>query len=201
LILKEGKMAKSKGNIIILKDLIEKGVNPLAYRYLCLNAHYRSKLIFSWEAVKAAQKSLENLYEKVREIKTEAETRSLLSYQRTSLCQSYQKKFLNFINDDLNMPRALALTWKMVRDNKITSQSKYKLLLKFDKILGLGLDKVKKTYIPSKVRKLIEVREKYRKEKNWQKADTVRKEIEKKGYQVEDTKEGPKIKEIRRLGD
>jgi cysteinyl-tRNA synthetase len=202
LILKEGKMAKSKGNIIILKDLIEKGVNPLAYRYLCLNAHYRSKLIFSWEVLKAAQNSLDNLYDKIRDFQNENDTS--LSSSNFKIMKNYKKQFLNFINDDLNTPKALALTWKLVKDKTISNKVKYQLLLDFDKVFGLKLDKITKTTIPSKIKKLVQLREKYREEKNWQKADTVRKEIQKKGYQIEDTKEGPKIKEIkeiRRLGD
>jgi len=191
--LKEEKMAKSKGNIVTLKILKEKKVNPLAYRYLCLNAHYRSKLAFSWEAIKSAQNSLNNLYDKIRDFQNENNTS--LSPSDFKIIKNNKKQFLSFINDDLNTPKALALTWRLVKDKTISNKVKYQLLLDFDKVFGLKLDKITKTTIPSKIKKLVQLREKYREEKNWQKADTARKEIEKLGYQVEDTKKGPVIKE------
>lgn len=190
--LKEDKMAKSKGNIVILKDLIQKNFNPLAYRYLCLNAHYRSKLTFSWEALKAAQNSLDNLYEKFREFQGNLNIK--IQTNEKNKIKSYKKQFLDFINDDLNTPKALAIIWKLVKDKTISSKAKSQLLLDFDKVFGLELDKIKKITIPKEVKNLVQLREQYRKEKKWQKADEVRKEIQKMGYQVEDTKKGPVIK-------
>ena len=191
LVLKKGKMAKSKGNIITLKDLIQKGFDPLAYRYLCLNAHYRSKLFFSWEALRGAQNSLENLYEKIREIRENYSSNSIS--RNLSSVRTYSKKFLNLINDDLNIPQALALMWKLIKDKKVPSSEKYKLLLDFDKIFGLNIEKIKKIKIPKKIKELVEQREKYRKEHYFKKADEIRKKIEGLGYRVEDTKEGPRI--------
>ena len=98
--------------------------------------------------------------------------------------------FKKYINDDLNTPKALALMWKLIRNNKAS----YKLLLEFDKIFGLDLDKIKETKIPEKVKKLAKQREKYRKENEWKKSDEIRKGIEKLGYQIEDTPQGPKLK-------
>jgi len=92
------------------------------------------------------------------------------------------------------MPKALALMWNLIKDDKISNKDKYTLLLEFDKIFGLNLNKVKKPRIPENIKKLAQQREKYRKEKNWKKADKTRKEIEKLGYKVEDTKQGPKVK-------
>jgi len=191
LVLKKGKMAKSKGNIITLKDLIQKGFDPLAYRYLCLNAHYRSKLFFSWEALRGAQNSLENLYEKIREIRENYSSNSIS--RNLSSVRTYSKKFLNLINDDLNIPQALALMWKLIKDKKVPSSEKYKLLLDFDKIFGLNIEKIKKIKIPKKIRELVEQREKYRKEHYFKKADEIRKKIEGLGYRVEDTERGPRI--------
>jgi len=192
---KEEKMAKSKGNIVTIKKLIEKGVNPLSYRYLCLNAHYRSKLAFSWNALKAAQNSLDNLYNKVREFQNQSSTNDKKNDGKK--IKNYKKQFLSFINDDLNAPKTLALTWKLIKDKTISNKAKYQLLLDFDKIFGLKLNRITKTTVPSKIKDLVQLREKYRKEKNWQEADRVRKEIEKLGYQVEDTEKGPVIKENR----
>jgi len=191
LVLKKGKMAKSKGNIITLKDLIQRGFDPLAYRYFCLNAHYRSKLFFSWEALRGAQNSLENLYEKIREIRENYSSNSIS--RNLSSVTTYSKKFLNLINDDLNIPQALALMWKLIKDKKVPSSEKYKLLLDFDKIFGLNIEKIKKLKIPKKIKELVEEREKYRKEHYFKKADEIRKKIEALGYRVEDTEEGPRI--------
>lgn len=190
LILKEGKMAKSGGNIIILNDLIEKGFNPLSHRYLCLNTHYRSKLVFSWQALKSAQNSLNNLYQRIIEIKEKRTSAKI----KLSIIKTYQKKFQDCINDDLNTPKALSLLWKTIKDSKLKNQEKYMLLLGFDKVFGLNLDKIRKTQAPPEVKRFAEKREKYRQQKNWKKADEMRKKIQAMNYLVEDTSSGPKIK-------
>ncbi len=182
LTLKGDKMAKSKGDFITLDTLIEKGTSPLAHRYLILTTHYRSHLSFSWESLQSAQKALENLQEKILEIK-----QSRSPVHGTS--KKYEKEFLKFINDDLDTPKALALMWKLIKDKKIS----YKTILEFDKIFGLQLDKIKKIEMPKKIKDLADQREKYRKEKKWKESDDARKEIESLGYQIEDTPEGYKI--------
>ena len=199
LVLKEGKMAKSGGNIIILEDMIKKGFNPLAYRYLCLGTHYRSKLTFSWKSLEGAQNSLNNLYEKVKDFggdPTSAKFADVGSPHASPSVKIYQKKFLDFIQDDLNMPKALALMWQMLKDKKISGKEKYKLLLDFDKIFGLDLGKIKNKEIPQEIKKLVEEREKDRQQKNWQKSDAIREKVQKLGYQIEDTAKGPKVKAI-----
>ena len=195
LTLKEGKMSKSEGNFITLANLIEKGFNPLSFRYLCLTAHYSSKLIFSWENLKSAQNSLKNLYGKIEEIKKEARKKLKLK-NKSKIYRKYNEKFLEKINDDLNMPRALSLMWDLIRDKKVFPAEKYSLLLNFNKVFGLSLEKIKKTKIPKQIKELIKKRELYRQQKKWREADNIRKEIEKLGYLVEDTKEGTKIKKF-----
>jgi len=192
LVLKKGRMGKSKGNIIILDKLIERGFNPLAYRYLVLNAHYRSKLTFSLEAVSGAQNSLENLYNKVLEIKTTSKKPTGFSRK----AKIYQERFLKVINNDLDMPKALVVMWALIKDQVIENNEKYYLLLDFDKVFGLGLKKVKEIKIPQKIKELIKQREKYRKNKDWKKSDEIRKQIKKLGYLVEDTEKGPKTKKL-----
>jgi len=182
LILKKGKMAKSEGNIVLINDLIKKQINPLAFRYLCLTTHYRSKLTFSWESLKASQNALDNLCEKTQMSKSKIQIKSKI--------QKYKKEFLNYINNDLDTPKALALMWNLIKENKADKE----LLLDFDKVLGLGLDKVKKQVIPKEIKELAKQREKYRREKNFKKADQIRKQIKKQGYTIEDTPGGPSIK-------
>jgi len=180
LILKTGKMSKSKGENIILKDLIEKGFNPLAYRYLCLSAHYRSKLTFSFDSLKGAGQALNNLREKIRDFKKSKDVLESPKFK------NYLKKFNFFISDDLDIPKALALTWKMVKDNKLSKRERYELLLSFDNVFGLGLQDVKKIEVSQEVKELVKKREQFRKENNWKKADSIRRKIEKLGFQVED---------------
>jgi len=179
LILTSGKMAKSERNFILMNDLVKKEFNPLAYRYLCLTTHYRSKLKFSWKSLEASQKALSNLYEKIPELEN-----------RNNKGQKYKKEFSKYINDDLNTPKAIALVWKLIKENKVSKE----MLLDFDKVLGLDLGKIKKISIPSKIKKLINQREARRKENNWREADRIRKEIEKQGFKIEDTQKGPKTK-------
>jgi len=194
LTLKEGKMAKSKRNIVILEDIVKKGLNPLAYRYLCLTAHYRSKLKFSWDILKQEENALKNLYQKIEEIKEERKKDKTRGNK--TLEKKYKKDFLDFINDDLNIPKALALAWELIKDKRLNLDQKHFLLLDFDRVFGLNLDKVKKEKIPLKIKKLMEKREKYRQEKNWKKADQIREKVKKMGFLIEDTKEGPEIKRL-----
>jgi len=192
LLLKGGRMGKSEGNIINLDALLEKGFNPLAYRYLCLIAHYHSKLSFSWQNLKAAQNALDNLYQKIIEIKSEKKSPK----SQKSHSTEFKAKFLNFINDDLNIPKALALTWNLIKNQNISNREKYNLLLNFDKVLGLNLAKIKTEKIPKEIQELVNLREKYRQKGNYKKSDEIRIKIKEKGWWVEDTKDGPKIKKL-----
>ena len=184
LILKnDDKMSKSKGNIVTL-DNIE---NPLAYRYLCLGAHYRSKLNYSNESLEGAKISLNNLKDRINELDLSSKAKNL------ELKKDYDKKFLDYINDDLDMPKALALTWEVLKDNNLSDSEKYELVQGFDKVLGLDL-KQEKVKIPEEIIKLANEREIQRENKNYQKSDDLRKMIEKKGYIIKDEENGFVIK-------
>ena len=190
-LLVEGKkMAKSLGNIFTLDDLIKRGFDPLAFRYLCLQSHYRSKLNFTFKALFSSQNALKNLKSLISEIKGK---KGKVDFKRID---NYKKKFLELINDDLDTPKALALLWEVVSDQNLSEREKYLILLDFDRVFGLSLKKVKALKIPKEIKKLVLEREKYRKEKNWEMADRLREEIEKHGFKVEDTQEGPKIRKI-----
>ncbi len=187
------KMSKSFGNIFTLGDLINQGYNPLAYRYFCLGAHYRSKLNFTFEVLKASQNALNGIYDKIAQIKPKIFEKNL----KSEISKKYKKKFLQAINDDLNTPRAIALMWELIGDEKISKQEKYSLLLEFDKVFGLGFEKIKKPKVPTEIRKLVREREEYRKRGEFEKADKIREKIKELGWWVEDTKEGPKIKKLK----
>ena len=202
MLLNKEKISKSLGNIILVTDLIAKGYNPLSLRYLALTSHYRQGLNFTWEGLNASQKALENLSNRILDLKTEnREQKTENKEQRTKnnlTIKKYRQRFAEFISDNLNMPKALALAWQVLKDKKLTDQDKYRLLIDFDKVFGLKLAEAEtpKTVIPPEVEKLVHLREQYRQEENWQEADNIREKIKALGWQIEDTPAGPKAKPL-----
>lgn len=206
LLIDGNKMSKSLGNLITLEK-ITKAFSPLAFRYLVLTAHYRSQLNLTWESLEASQTALNNLYQIIWDLKLAGAKNFWLMKLLTKLglagkkiknslkaAKKYEENFLEAVNDDLDTPQALGLVWQLIDDKNILPSAKKKLLLNFDKIFGLDLDKVKIISPPAKVKKLIEQREKYRQKKQWLKADILRAQIEQEGWLLEDTAEGPKLK-------
>ncbi len=185
------KMSKSKGNIYNMHDIEKRGFEPLAMRYLFLTAHYRSKINFTWDSLKAAENTLNTLRENMRLLQEEDEGKTNLEKIR-----EYKEKFLGFINDDLNTPESLSLMWKLIREEKeISNKDKYELILEFDKIFGLKLDEIKvEEKIPEEIQKLIDQREEARKKKDYKKADEIRNKIKQMGYELQDAKEGVKVR-------
>lgn len=182
------KVSKSLGNVVLVADFLKKGFSPLAFRYLALTSHYKQGLNFTWKALKASQSALNKLQAKLKEFKNSKE-----KIKRQKI-KDFQKKFIAYLSDNLNAPKALALVWNLVKDKKVSDKEKYVLLLDFDKVLGLDLGKIKEETIPAALLGLAEQRQKYREQGLWQKADEIREEIKRQGWQVEDTKGGPKIK-------
>jgi len=203
LIIDNDKMAKSTGNFITLDILKEKNIDPLAYRYFLLQTHYRKQLNFSWEALEAAQNGLHNLYKEILKIKKTAnqlpKNKNLLKNKletEEKLNKKNLKIFQETINNDLNTPAALSFLWHYIKDVPLLEKIKYKTILDFDKIFGLGLANIKETTqieIPKNVQKLLKDRLVARKNKNWTESDRLRDEINKLGFNIEDTKEGQKI--------
>ena len=180
------KMAKSKGNFVKLETLIDEGISPLAYRYWLMTAHYRSPVNFSLETVRAAQSALIRLMASVASLPNGGTVNA-----------DYQNRFHGFVNDDLDMPKAIALVWELLKDPKVMPADKRATMLDFDRVFGLGLDKAPQvaddTPIPAEVQALAEAREEARKAKDWKKADALRAEIDARGYEIDDTPEGPRI--------
>jgi cysteinyl-tRNA synthetase len=179
------KMAKSDGGFIRLDTVIERGYDPLIYRFFCLGALYRAKLSFSWEGLDSAATSLNRLRNAVFEWGPGGETPDA----------KFVEQFESAINDDLNMPRALAVTWDLVHSNLEPATRKATILI-FDKVLGLGLAdwQPKVEEIPAEVMQLVEKRKLARQEKRWADGDTIRAEIADLGFEVEDSPQGPKVK-------
>ncbi len=192
LLINNGKMSKSLGNVYLLKDIIEKGYDPLVYKLFSYSCHYRNKLNFTWEAIESTVKSYERLKSgfKVHDNSTETINEKIL--------KEFENRFLYAINDDLNMPLALSVVWEAVR-YELKSKQIAELLLKFDKVLGLNISQqTSKTEqeLPEEINNLIKQRIKARAEKNWNESDKLRDEIISKGYSLKDSKDGMLVEKI-----
>lgn len=176
------KMSKSLGNFYTVEDIIKKGFNPLALRYLYLNASYRDPLNFTWEALQSAANALERLNTQIVSFREERE-RNVLSQEKEDRIEKFRNDFILSINDDLNTPRALAVLWEMLKSN-IPSSDKYDLAMTFDEVLGLKLGSVKEETEEIKSLKL--KRDELRKEGKFEEADAIRKQIEDLGFSVRD---------------
>ncbi len=185
LVLKKDKMSKSKGTFVKTSDIVERGFDPLAYRYLCLTAHYRSKLVFSWENMEKAQQSYNSLKNRVSLARDEK------GKSNEGLRKRFEKEFLDGINNDMNMPRALAVLWGALK-SELSGPEKIELVERFDSVLGLNLLKEEK--LPKGAAELIEKREDARKRQDWDKADKLREKLKEIGVVVEDTPKGTKWK-------
>lgn len=190
------KMSKSKDNFITLGTLKEKGFSPLDFRYLCLTAHYRTQLNFTWEALEAAHKALEKLRLFFTSV-IPSKTSNLLNKDIQDGSIGYRTTFKNVINANLNLPQALALAWELIEDKTISDFSKRLTLLKFDEIFGLNLANpaLQVNVIDDvEVNEFVVARQLARDSKDFKKSDELRKQIEALGYEVMDTPEGQKIR-------
>ena len=192
LLINGGKMSKSLGNVYLVKDIIEKGYEPLAYRLFCYSSHYRNKLNFTWEGIESAEKSLirlRNSYQANLQGKDE-----LTEEDKKQLAQ-IEDNFHKAINDDLNMPLAMSYVWELAKFEKKNIEVA-KLLAKFDTVLGLKIDEKnqeKSVEIPQEIKELLEQRKIARENKDWAKSDELRDLIAQKGYIVKDTKQGQTV--------
>ena len=191
LLIDGGKMSKSLGNVYLIKDIIDKGYDPLVYKLFTYSSHYRNKLNFTWDGIEATSKSLERLkngYKAHLDGTDKIEDSKIIEYE---------ERFHKAINDDLNMPFSMGVVWEVVRNEK-KSPKLAELLLKFDTILGLKIDGETKQdkvqdEIPEEILKLVEERNIARANKDWAKSDELRDKIQEKGFKVIDSKEGTRI--------
>lgn len=191
LLINGGKMSKSLGNVYLLSDIIKRGYSPLSYRIFCFSASYRNKLNFTWEAMEASNKALIKLkeaYKKHLEGNDDVQE---------EIINEFENKFHEAINDDLNMPLAMSIVWEVAKYN-LKSKKLANLLLKFDTVLGIKIDELEenKEEIPDEVLELVEKRKQARQDKNWELSDKIRDEINKKGYNIKDQKDGVIIEKL-----
>lgn len=174
-----GKMSKSLGNLFTLEDIEEKEIDPLAFRYLALNSHYRSKLNFTWEALKNASHSLNNLRTIFRNIPEEGE-----------IDEAWLEKFQAALADDLNSAQALAIAWEYARSDNASQPT----LQKFDEVLGLDLARPEEAVeLTEEQKNLLEERKAAREAKDFARSDEIRDEFAAAGLEIEDTKDGEQI--------
>ena len=186
LLANDAKMAKSAGGFLRIASLVERGYDPLAYRYLCLTAHYRTQLNFTWDALDAAATGLDRMRNGFFALAHDATARP---------DREVIERFSGFVNDDLNVPRALAVAWETLRGD-LPSAVKRATLARFDDVFGLGLAewKPKVEDVPADVRALADERAAARKSKNWKESDRLRAELHAMGWEMEDRPDGYALK-------
>jgi len=180
------KMSKSAGNFYTLEDLINKNINPIAFRMWLYTSHYRTKTNFTLEAVEGTMSAFKRL----------KDAYLALGEEVGSVDKKYQTKFTEYLDNDLDSPKALALLWDLVKDKDIIDKDKKATILDFDKVFGFGLDKLQEEETPNEILHLSEEREIARKNKNWKKSDELRDQINSLGYEIKDTENGPQISKL-----
>lgn len=183
------KVSKSLGNVVYLSDIAEKGFNPLSLRYFFLQAHYRTPISFSWNALAGAAGALDRLWKISHDIKEESRGKSAPSTAR--------EHFLSVIRDDLATPQALGILWDSLKSEDYAPEEKWGLIEDANAHLGLSLVNQPTTNVlteadlPEKIRKMLARREAARSSKDFKEADRIRSDIEKSGYRVDDGPNGP----------
>lgn len=186
-----GKMSKSLKNTYTVDDLAAKGYSPMEFRYLCLNVHYRQKLNFTWESMEGAKTAYQRLTARLCEHKASAAAGD------AATIAALKQEFREAINDDLNVPMAMGVLWKLVR--LPLSRDVFDAALDMDRVFALDLDKAsvpQKADAPEEVVALAQKRNDARKAKDWAQADALRGEIEKLGFKVKDTASGFELEKI-----
>ena len=183
------KLAKSTGNAIYLSDIVEKGFHPLALRYFFLQAHYRTPLSFSWDALAGAANALDRLQRLSSEVAQEAGGKEEPSEARD--------QFLAALRDDLATPQALGILWESLKSEEYEPEEKWGLVRDAEAHLGLPLsaasphNALAEADIPASITQMLAAREAARRAKDFEEADHLRNDIENSGYHVDDGPNGP----------
>lgn len=189
------KMSRSVGNVLLLRNLKERGIDPLAFRYLLLTAHYRSKLNFTDESIAGAQNALNNFRSDIAELAAIAKSEDATGPLSEEV-QRVQEVFHNAINDDLDLPTALSLARELARNNKITPTERYRLLLDFDRVFGLRLDTIEPKapkVLSDEALALVRQRDEARAGRRWKELDQIRDQLKALGFEVRDTPNGTEL--------
>jgi len=180
------KVSKSKGGLYTISELEDIGYDPMAFRYMCLLTHYRKNLDFSLENLDFIKKSYQNVKNRIAETDPKAPGKP---------AAKYLKSFNEAINDDLNTPLAMQALQGLLK-SEVSGKEKIDAIKKMDTVLGLDLLKVERPAFPGNIVKLVKQRENARTNKDWKRSDLVRSQIERLGYGVDDTDQGPKLRKL-----
>jgi cysteinyl-tRNA synthetase len=180
-------MSKSSGNVLLVSDVIEKGLDPLAIRLSLLEHRYRSQMDLTWNSITASHKNLNRIREKMQEY----------SVAKGNIEQSYLKQFEHALTEDLDTNKVLQLLRTLEKDESVSPGDKYQTIAKFDEVLGLDLtrapEKTPDLVITPEINDLLEKRIKAREEKNWQLSDELRNQLAGLGIGVKDSAQGQEI--------
>ena len=185
-----GKMSKSNGAILTVSVLEEKGYDPLSFRFMCLNSHYRKQMVFSYEGLNQAEATLKKLRNRIANIVDEGDLDE-------GEFASYSNRFIKELSNDLNTANALSVLYELLKDEQVNGHTKLDLIKKFDKVLDVALIKEKTTLDnEDEIMSLIEKRNEAKKNKDYELADSIRDDLLSKGIQIVDTREGTTYKLI-----
>ena len=185
-----GKMSKSHGAILSVSKLKEEGYNPLSFRYMCLNSHYRKQLVFSYDALDSAQNAYNKLLNKISLINNEGDLDE-------GAYAEYNNKFIEYLSNDLNTANTITLLYDLLKDDMVNGHTKLDLIRSFDKVLSLNLIQEKTLREDHEaIMKLIEARNKAKEKKDYELADSIRNDLLNKGIVLVDTREGTIYKEV-----
>ena len=184
-----GKMSKSKGEFLTVSLLKEKGYNPLSYRYMVLNSHYSKPLLFTFESLDSATLEYKKLKKRVLALSDERNELDTLKFNE------FKKKFSDVIENNLNTSMALTVLYDVLKSD-INDFTKKELIKDFDKVLSLDLLKSDSDSVPDEIKLLVEKRREFKKNKQYDEADKIRKQIENLGYKILDTRDGVSIEKI-----
>lgn len=183
-----GKMSKSNGEFLTVSLLKEKGYDPLSFRFMCLNSHYRKQLVFSYSALNQSETTYKKLLNKIESIEDTGE----LDEGEFS---NYNEDFIESISNDLNTANALSVLYELLKDDQVNGHTKLELIKKFDKVFALNL--IREKCVASndeEIQSLIEKRNEAKKNKDFELADSIREELKIRGIELIDTREGTKYK-------
>ena len=184
------KMSKSLGNVATVQDLVDRGLPPLAFRYFFLQAHYRQQQTFTDEAIHSAAIGYDRL------LRIATEVRFAEGRLREARLEPFRERFRGAIRDDLNAPRALAVTWEVARSEELSGAEKATLFRDFDEVLGIDLreaiPRAEKQESDPRIDALVQQREEARAARDFAESDRIRDELAAEGIAVEDTPEGPR---------
>lgn len=198
LVVDNQKMSKSLGNFFTVQDVIEKGYDPLALRYLYLQTHYRQEMNFTWESLNAARIAYQRLIREVSSIKYQVLSSGEMHVSMDADAEKvFEQRFIDALNDDMNTAKALAVMWETI-NSRLPANEKMTALSVMNQLLGLQLfereeQEEKVTSVPQEIEDMVKEREAFRQAGDFAAADELRKKIEEVGYIVTDTKEGSQV--------